>query len=214
MTVIISVDDLPSAVQSNELVQTMVDGANAKASRVATCLNPPTSTEWAATTAYAVGDQVKLADNEYVEVTVAGTSGSSAPTVPAGIDGTVVDGSVTWKRIGPTPDQLFEAKLVLIGAVKRWAEASSGALQSETIDDYSRTIDTRQRTGFNLWPSEIDALKDLCATNETSGAFSIDLAPVGSAHQPWCALAFGANYCSCGTDIAGYPLYEYADDGC
>lgn len=27
-------------------------------------------------------------------------------------------------------------------------------------------------------------------------------------HRPWCALAFGATYCSCGADIAGHPIYE------
>ena len=44
---------------------------------------------------------------------------------------------------------------------------------------------------------------------ETSGAFSVDM--LGSAfagHLPWCSLAFGANYCSCGVDIAGVPIYE------
>ena len=27
-------------------------------------------------------------------------------------------------------------------------------------------------------------------------------------HRPWCSLILGANYCSCGADIAGYPIYE------
>lgn len=27
-------------------------------------------------------------------------------------------------------------------------------------------------------------------------------------HRPWCSLNFGANYCSCGADIAGHPIYE------
>lgn len=41
------------------------------------------------------------------------------------------------------------------------------------------------------------------------GAFSLDMAGAcGSIHQPWCSLAFGALYCSCGADIAGFPLYE------
>ena len=29
-----------------------------------------------------------------------------------------------------------------------------------------------------------------------------------SIHLPWCALNFGALYCSCGADIAGTPIYE------
>lgn len=31
-----------------------------------------------------------------------------------------------------------------------------------------------------------------------------------SVHLPWCNLAFGANWCSCGADIAGEPIYEGA----
>ena len=40
-------------------------------------------------------------------------------------------------------------------------------------------------------------------------AFGVQVAGFGSAcHRPWCALAFKANYCSCGADIAGEPIYE------
>lgn len=44
---------------------------------------------------------------------------------------------------------------------------------------------------------------------ETSGAFSVDM--VGGAfspHLPWCTLMFRGNYCSCGVDIAGRPIFE------
>jgi hypothetical protein len=107
----------------------------------------------------------------------------------------------------PTDGQLAEAQLVLIGAVKRWAEAGSGALQQQSAGPFSQVLDTRQRTGYNLWPSEIEQLQSICAP-ENSGAFSIDTAPTGSAHLPWCSLNFGAVYCSCGVDIAGYPIFE------
>jgi len=43
---------------------------------------------------------------------------------------------------------------------------------------------------------------------ETSGAFSVDMVGGASAHLPWCTLMFGGNYCSCGVDIAGYPIFE------
>ena len=151
MAEIIRVTDLPAALQSVELIDVMVDGANAKASRIAPCL---------------------------------------ASTDPA-----------------PNADQLAEAILILIGTVKRWAEAGSGALQQQTAGPFSQTLDTRQRSGFNMWPSEIEQLQALCAT-EKAGAFSIDTAPEGSVHLPWCSLNFGATYCSCGADIAGYPIYE------
>lgn len=157
MAEIITVDDLPADLQTNELVDLMVAGANAKASRVAPCL---------------------------------------------------VD-----EETAPTDDQIAEAKLVLVGAVKRWADAGSGALQSEVTGPFAYTVDTRQRTGFNLWPSEIEQLQDICTsgTDTSSGAFSIT-PTCRSAHLPWCSLAFGAAYCSCGVDIAGEPIFELADD--
>ena len=40
------------------------------------------------------------------------------------------------------------------------------------------------------------------------GAFSLELTPADSSHLPWCSLSMGALYCSCGADIAGYPIYE------
>lgn len=43
---------------------------------------------------------------------------------------------------------------------------------------------------------------------ESSGAFSIDMVGTSSAHLPWCSINFGANYCSCGVDIAGVPIFE------
>ena len=209
MADIIVVADLPSDVQSHELVAAMVAGANAKASRVAPCLVAPTSTAWAAATAYAVGDLVRLASTEFIEATIAGTSGATVPTVPDALDGTVADGLVTWKRVAPTFDQSVEAKLVLIGAVKRWADAGSGALASQTAGPFGQTLDTRQRTGYHLWPSEITDLQGICSAGQPGRqAFSIDTAPACSAHLPWCSLMLGATYCSCGVDIAGYPIYE------
>ena len=154
MASIITVADLPIALQSGELVEVMVAGANAKASRVAPCL---------------------------------------AVTDPA-----------------PTVDQVAEAKLVLIGAIKRWSESGAGSLQSQTAGPYSQTVDTRQRTGYNLWPSEIEQLQAICkvAGEGSRLAFSVDTYPAPSAHLPWCALNFGASYCSCGVDIAEAPIFE------
>jgi hypothetical protein len=151
MAEIITIADLPSNLQAVELIDVMVDGANAKASRIAPCL---------------------------------------ASTDPA-----------------PNADQLAEAILILIGTVKRWAEAGSGALQQQTAGPFSQTLDTRQRPGFNMWPSEIEQLQAICAT-EKAGAFSIDTAPESMIHLAWCADSLGAEYCSCGADIAGYPIYE------
>ena len=160
MAAIITVSDLPTAIQSAELVDAMVAGANAKASRVAPCLT------W---------------------------------------DGTVAD------QPAPSPDQLAEATLILIGAVQRWSEAGSGAFQQQTAGIFSATTDTRQRGGYNLWPSEITGLQDICRDITAGGreAFSVDTAgPYGTVHAESCSLAFGATYCDCGADLAGFPLFE------
>ena len=158
MAGIITVADLPTSIQSAELIDTMVAGANAKASRVAPCL------AW---------------------------------------DGTVVD------QPAPSLDQLAEAKMVLLGAVRRWVESGSGALQSQQAGPFGVTVDTRQRTGYNLWPSEITDLQAICATGPTGRqAFSLDTTPVGVRHAEWCSINFGAAYCDCGADIAGFPLFS------
>ena len=162
MAVLIVVADLPASLQSAELVDAMVAGANAKASRVAPCL----------------------------VVALAATEPTDAQT-----------------------DALAEAKLVLIGAVQRWSEAGSGALQSQTAGPYGMTVDTRQRTGFNLWPSEISDLQAICKglSDEVTGrqTFSVDTAGAyGTVHAEGCSLYFGALYCDCGADLAGFPLFE------
>ena len=140
MAEIITVSDLPSAIQTHESVDLMVAGANAKASRVAPCL-------------------------------------ASADPVP-------------------TDDQLAEAKLVLVGAVRRWAETGSGAYQQQTAGPFGVTVDTRQKTGFNLWPSEIEGLQEICAAVGSGGtgkAFEVDTMPAD-------AGVYGVDYWWTGPD--------------
>lgn len=156
MAEIIKVTDLPATLQSAELVEVMVEGLNARASRVAPCL---------------------------------------APEPPETVD----------------PAKLAEAKLILIGIIKRWVEAGSGAAVQQQMGPFAMTTDTRQRGGWKLWPSDIADLQDICKTiTGTEGkAFTVSLGPsCGSAHVPWCNLNLGADWCSCGTDIAGEPIYE------
>jgi hypothetical protein len=149
---IISAYDLPADVASNAMVAVWVDGANARASRVAPCL---------------------VADD------------------PA-----------------PTDDQLAEAKLVLVGAVSRWAQTGTGAYQSQTVGPFGVTFDNRQRGGFALWPSEISQLQDICKNGTGSTAFDFDTVPCGAYHSPICSLYFGSADCSCGAFLAGQPIYE------
>lgn len=153
MAVIIYTVDLPEEIASHAMATTWVNGANARASRVAPCL--------------AVTD----------------------PEVEP-----------------PTEDQLAEAKLILLGAVIRWAEAGSGAYQSKTVGPMGITFDTSQPGGFNLRPSEITQLQDICKKGSEGKAFSIDTVPSGGYHSPACSVYFGGS-CSCGADLAGQPLY-------
>lgn len=111
-------------------------------------------------------------------------------------------------------ETLAEARLILIGAVSRWADAGAGATVQQSAGPWSQTTETRSR-GYNLWPSEITDLQALCAGGKSSGgAYSIRPAGGSASHMPWCALAWNANYCSCGSDLTGYayPLFEGAGE--
>lgn len=103
------------------------------------------------------------------------------------------------------------ARAILRGAVVRCAESGSGAVQQQTAGPFAQTIDTRQQRRGMFWPSEIEQLQSLCADPSASAAaYSIDTIGTAVNHMPWCALAFGAAYCSCGSDLTRYeyPLYE------
>lgn len=98
------------------------------------------------------------------------------------------------------------AKAILRGAVLRWHEAGSGALQSETAGPFAQAIDTRQQRRGMFWPSEITDLERLCADSAPS-AFDINTIPTATVHADTCALNLGADYCDCGAIYAGYPLF-------
>ena len=106
------------------------------------------------------------------------------------------------------------ARAILRGAVVRWVEAGSGALQSTTTGPFGATVDTRQQRRGMFFPSEIEQLQSLCAQSKRTGkAFDIDtVSTVGIVHADICALNFGALYCSCGAVLTGsYPLAEYGE---
>lgn len=122
------------------------------------------------------------------------------------------------KRVAPClledgkDDARAEAKMILIGAIRRWAEAGPGAIQQQSAGPFAMTLDTRQKTGFNLWPSEITDLQDLCAGEGSfTKAFVVDTVPTGRVlcHAEDCSRVFGAAYCSCGAVLTGSgPLWE------
>jgi len=99
------------------------------------------------------------------------------------------------------------AKALIRGAILRWNEAGSGAFIQQQTGPFGATVDTRTSRRSMFTGAEIDDLRKLCGS-ATSGAFHIDTVGTGTIHAQVCALRFGANYCSCMADIAGYPLYE------
>lgn len=103
--------------------------------------------------------------------------------------------------------QLDQAKLdyVVREAVVAHVRHPDDATQvSETTGPFNTSRSYRSGKGR---VQIIEEWWELLSPDE-SGAFVIDTVGASSVHQPWCALSFGADYCSCGADIAGYPIYE------
>lgn len=112
------------------------------------------------------------------------------------------------------PDRVAAVRAVLRGAIIRKNEAGSGAHSQAGVGPFQLSADTRpQQSRTFFWPSEIAQLREICdqfSNADKDLAFSVDTASGrgASQHRPWCALAFNADYCSCGADIAGFPLWE------
>jgi len=104
------------------------------------------------------------------------------------------------------PDQAkvdYVIREAVVAHIKRPDDATQVTV---AVDDGSTSRSYKSGKGRIVILDEWLALLGLV---EPSGAFSLDM--VGRAavvHQPWCAAMLGANYCSCGADIAGYPIYE------
>ena len=100
------------------------------------------------------------------------------------------------------------AKAIIRGAILRWNDSGTGALTQQGAGPFQVSYDNRNPRKSLFWPSEISQLQQLCAESAQLGAYTIDMLGVSSIHADTCALRFGANYCSCGADIAGFPIYE------
>jgi hypothetical protein len=82
--------------------------------------------------------------------------------------------------------QVTAVRAILRGAIIRWNEAGSGALQGQTAGPFGQTIDTRQERRGMFWPSEIVSLQSLCADAQ-GGVYSISLAGSDSGDGYWSA---------------------------
>lgn len=104
--------------------------------------------------------------------------------------------------------KIAAVKAILRGAILRWDDAGSGAIQQQSVGPFGQTIDTRNPRKGMFWPSEIDQLQGVCSSPNTGKAFTVDTAPTtATIHADTCSLVFGALYCSCGADIGYYPIY-------
>ena len=106
----------------------------------------------------------------------------------------------------PTVEQArldYVIREAVVAQVRRPDDATQVTV---SVDDASTSRTYRSSRG------RVDILDEwwllLGLTGTGGGAFDIDTVPCGTRHLPWCNFAWGASYCSCGTDIAGYPIYE------
>lgn len=106
----------------------------------------------------------------------------------------------------PAPDQAkidYVVREAVAAHIKRPDDATQVTI---SIDDGSTSKSYKSGRGR---VAILDEWWRLLGLQEDSGAFSIDMLPTGySPHLAWCAVHFGGNYCSCGTDIAGFPIFE------
>lgn len=101
------------------------------------------------------------------------------------------------------------AKAVIVEAILRWNDAGTGAVTQDVVGPFQQTVDTTVRRRGLFTPSELEELEEMCRDNAKGKAWSYDTAGYGSiSHADVCSLRLGANFCSCGADIAGTPLWE------
>lgn len=104
------------------------------------------------------------------------------------------------------PDQAkldYVVREAVVAHIKRPDDATQVTI---AVDDGSSSRSYQSGKGRVTILDEWWALLGLV---ETSGAFAVDMVGAGRApHLLWCSLMLGANYCSCGVDIAGVPIYE------
>lgn len=125
------------------------------------------------------------------------------------IDDALMLVQVRVDSITPVPT-VAQARLdyVIREAVVAQARRPDNATQvTVSVDDASTS------RSYSTSRGRVDILDEwwvlLGLSSSGGGAFDIDTVSATATHQPWCDLAFGALDCSCGADLAGYPLWEY-----
>lgn len=115
-------------------------------------------------------------------------------------------------QLGVAMSDIGEAKLdyvvreAVVAQVKRPDDATQVTV---SVDDGSSSRTYRSGKGR---VTILDEWWTLLGLTDPSGAFTLDMVGSAGTHLPWCSIMLGAAYCSCGADIAGYPIYEGARD--
>lgn len=104
------------------------------------------------------------------------------------------------------PDQApldYVVREAVVAHIKRPDDATQVTI---AVDDGSSSRSYKTGKGR---VTILDEWWELLGLVEASGAFSVDMAGGQcSPHLPWCTLMLRGNYCSCGVDIAGRPIFE------
>jgi hypothetical protein len=107
-----------------------------------------------------------------------------------------------------TPDQVkldYVVREAVVAHIKRPDDATQVTI---AVDDGSSSRSYQSGKGRVVILDEWWSLLGLLGT---SGAFCLDMLGSSAVHLAWCSLMMGAGYCSCGVDIAGYPIFEGGD---
>lgn len=106
----------------------------------------------------------------------------------------------------PTVDQARLNYVIREAVVAQVRRPDSATQVTVAVDDGSTSKTYSSSRGRVEITDDWWSLLGLAPTS--GGAFDVDTVSCGSAHLAWCSLNFGATYCSCGVDIAGFPLFE------
>jgi len=117
----------------------------------------------------------------------------------------LIDGRATQLDIDPaTIDEVkidYVVREAVVAQVKRPDDATQVTV---SVDDGSTSKTYRSGKGR---VTILDEWWSLLGLTPAAGAFSIDTAPSGTVHLPWCSIMLGGS-CSCGASLAGFPIYE------
>ena len=112
------------------------------------------------------------------------------------------------RRVKLSADPIDEAKLDYVireAVVSHIRHPDDSTQVTIAVDDASSSRSYKSGKGR---VTILDEWWVILGLVESEGAFSVDMVGGFVVHLPWCTLMLGGNYCSCGVDIAGTPIYE------